>query len=122
MAKSNQITLNKRIDKVIELLLKGNCRADIIQYASKYWKITDRQTDTYIAKANKELENTFLKKLELNYVKAEKRFEVILKKSLEKGDLKTALASIKEIASLQGLYKLQIEQSGEIIFINNIPD
>jgi len=122
MAKSNQITLQQRVSKVAELLLNGVSRVDIVQYASKKWKVTDRQADTYIAKAKDEIESSISRKVEFNYAKAERRFEDILRKALERGDLRTALTTTKEIATLQGLYKTQMEQSGEIVFVSNLPD
>lgn len=122
MAKSNHITLKKRVEKVAELLLMGDSRTEILQYASKYWKVTGRQADSYIAKARGEIENSVTRKVEFNYAKAERRFEAILKKALENGDLRTALTTTKELATLQGLYKTQVEQSGEIVFVSNIPD
>lgn len=122
MAKSNHITLKKRVEKVAELLLRGDSRTEILQYASKYWKVTDRQADSYIAKARGEIENSVTRKVEFNYAKAERRFEAILKKALKNGDLRTALTTTKELATLQGLYKTQVEQSGEIVFVSNIPD
>lgn len=122
MAKSNQITLKQRVSKVAELLLNGLSRVDIVQYASKKWKVTDRQADTYISKAKDEIESSISRKVEFNYAKAERRFENILRKALERGDLRTALTTTKEIATLQGLYKTQIEQSGEIVFVSNLPD
>lgn len=122
MTKSNQAILSKRVTKTVELLLAGHSRSDIVQFASKNWKISDRQADDYIAKAKNELEKSVNRSVEYNLVKAERRMEMILKKALEQGELRTALATVKEIATLQGLYKNAVELSGNITVVSNIPD
>ena len=49
--KSTNAELNLRVTEVYGLLTRGCSRAQIIQHASDLWQVTDRQADTYIARA-----------------------------------------------------------------------
>jgi|TARA_B100000073_G_scaffold324276_1_gene307041 hypothetical protein len=51
MAKSTQQEIDGRINTVYKLLLEGNSRTQILQYASETWEISERQVETYIARA-----------------------------------------------------------------------
>lgn len=51
MAKSTQQEIDGRINTVYKLLLEGNSRTQILQYASETWEISQRQVETYIARA-----------------------------------------------------------------------
>jgi len=51
MAKSTQQEIDGRINTVYKLLLEGNSRTQILQYASETWQISERQVETYIARA-----------------------------------------------------------------------
>ena len=44
-----------RVDTVYGLLCEGRSRGDIVRFASEQWGVTDRQTDTYIARARDKL-------------------------------------------------------------------
>ena len=44
-----------RVDTVYGLLCEGQSRGDIVRFASEQWGVTDRQTDTYIARARDKL-------------------------------------------------------------------
>lgn len=52
MTKSTDIEIRKRISIVAEMIIKGYSREKIIRYASENWKISERQTDTYIKRAH----------------------------------------------------------------------
>ena len=51
MAKSTQSEIDGRINTVYKLLLEGNSRTQILQYGSEAWEISERQVETYIARA-----------------------------------------------------------------------
>ncbi len=51
-----------------------------------------------------------------------RRYEDLYRLSIEKKDYRTALSVNKELTTLQGLYKQEIQHSGEIKFICSIPN
>lgn len=122
MAKSDKHIVLERVAKTAELLLKASSREVIVQYASKNWKVTDRQADTYIKRAREIIEGSVKRKVEFDYAMALRRYEDLYSKAMSKKDYRLATNVNKEIATLQGLYKTQIEQSSTFSFINNIPD
>lgn len=119
-ADKNEVAL--RIKTVATMLINGVSREDIVLYSSESWEIGERQTDKYIARAKKLVEKSVKKELKYDYAKAIRRYESLYKLSIEKKDYKTALSVNKEITALQGLFKQQIEHSGEVQFICSVPD
>ncbi len=86
------------------------------------WKVSDRQIDTYLSRARQLIELSVRRKVEYDYAKAVRRYEELYKLSMERKDYKTALSVNKELTALQGLFKQQMEHSGEIKFICSVPD
>lgn len=122
MNKSTKNTVNQRIKEIADMLIRGNSRDYILQNTSSNWNVSDRQIDTYISKARHLIENSIKRKVEFDYAKAVRRYEDLYKLSIEKKDYRTALTVNKELTVLQGLFKQEIEHSGEIKFICSIPD
>lgn len=122
MSKAEKHIVLDRVAKTAELLLKASSREVIVQYASKNWKVTDRQADTYIKRAREAIESSVKRKVEFDYAMALRRYEDLYSKAMNRKDYRLATNINKEIATLQGLYKTQIEQSSTVTFFNNVPD
>jgi len=122
MQKSDKITVEQRIKDIATMLINGNMREFIILHCSENWNIGERQADKYIERAKSLVEKSIKRKVEYDYAKAVRRYEDLYRLSIEKKDFKTALSVNKELTTLQGLYKQEIEHSGEIKFICSIPN
>lgn len=122
MAKASKTEINKRIGEVAEMLIECKNRQNIVLYSSEKWSIGERQTDKYIAKARELILEEITKDLEYDYAIAIKRYEDLYRKALIKEDYRLALSINKEISTLQGVHKIKIEHSGNVLFISNIPD
>ncbi|MDH0660453.1 hypothetical protein [Empedobacter sp. GD03865] len=122
MQKSDKITVEQRIKDIATMLINGNMREFIILHCSENWNIGERQADKYIERAKSLVEKSIKRKVEYDYAKAVRRYEDLYRLSVEKKDFKTALSVNKELTTLQGLYKQEIEHSGEIKFICSIPN
>lgn len=48
-----------RINRIARLLANGATRTDCLQYASKEWRIGDRQIDNYIRRAREKIKADF---------------------------------------------------------------
>ena len=122
MPKSDKNTIERRIKSISSMLINGNNREFIVLYCSENWNIGERQADKYISKARTLIEQSVKKQVAYDYAKAVRRYEELYRLSIEKKDYKTALSVNKELTTLQGLFKIEIEHSGNIEFISNIPD
>ena len=122
MPKSDKNTIERRIKSISSMLINGNNREFIVLYCSENWNIGERQADKYISKARTLIEQSVKKQVAYDYAKAVRRYEELYRWSIEKKDYKTALSVNKELTTLQGLFKIEVEHSGNIEFICNIPD
>ena len=122
MPKSDKNTIERRIKSISSMLINGNNREFIVLYCSENWNIGERQADKYISRARTLIEQSVKKQVAYDYAKAVRRYEELYRLSIEKKDYKTALSVNKELTTLQGLFKIEVEHSGNIEFICNIPD
>lgn len=120
--KSTKGKIAERVAEIIPMILEAKRRTDIIRFGSEKWGITERQVENYITKANNFLKERAEKDMDLNYSKAVHRYEELYRKSLEKKDLKTCVTINEKLAHLQGLDKTQIEHSGSVTFLSNLPE
>jgi len=113
--KSTDIEIRLRVEEVYTLLLGGARRKEILQYAAK-WELSDRQVDYYISEAQDLIQAQVDKRTDYEFAKAIIRLEGIYTKTLKVQDYKTALAAVKELQTLFGLYPAsKVENSGEML-------
>ncbi|MFP5437251.1 MAG: hypothetical protein ACLGH8_05670 [Bacteroidia bacterium] len=122
MKKSEKHIVNERIKEIAVMLMNGYSRDKILQNTSKLWRVSNRQIDTYISKARENITSEIQRNVEYDYAKAITRYEFLFSKAIESLDYRLALTINKELSSLQGLYKMQVEHSGSVQFVCNIPD
>jgi len=122
MSKTQQNIVNERIVNVVDMLIEGKNRQNILQFNSENWNLSERQIDSYIGKATAIIKSELVKDSEFSLSKAIKRFEFIYQRAIETKDYRLAMQTNKEICVIQGLFKIEVEHSGNIEFISNIPD
>ncbi len=122
MAKSSKAELNQRVKEVMNILLEGGERGFILQYSSGIWDVSERQADNYIRLANELIIKSVKRDINVDYAKAVRRYERLYLLAVAKEDYRTATSINKELTALQGLLKTQVEHSGSVQFISNIPD
>ena len=123
MSKTTKHIVAERIALVAEMLIDGKDRRSILQFNSEEgWCLSERQIDTYIARARQFILSEITRDVEYDYAKAMKRFERLYQKAITSKDYKLALAVNKEVCNLQGLYSIQVNHSGSIQFICNLPE
>ena len=54
--KATNLEVQERINCIYQLLIKSWSRFDILQYAATEWNLSSRQTDEYLARARKLIE------------------------------------------------------------------
>src|SRR5205807_2639399 len=105
--KSSKLEVQKRVDEILTIRLQGAEWADIREYAAdpeRAWGVSDTQLRRYIAAGDKLLADTLEKdrgKL-VNRHHAQRR--ALYARAVNVGDLRTALAIVKDEAELLGLY------------------
>lgn len=96
--------LRRRINKVYKLLLQGWTYTDLIQFSSKEWGISPRQTSKYIAAATKEIEETAIEVRQNAFNELLASHKEMKKTANSAMDLRLVLDIDKEDAKLLGLY------------------
>lgn len=106
--KSNKVKFEERVSIVMEMLLSGLYRREILENIAKKeelkeWNVTASQVDNYIRAAN----NIILKPIEKDRdrlkAKAHSRYEYLYKKLLNVKDYKGAIAANDKVCTLLGL-------------------
>lgn len=103
--KSTSAEVETRVNKIYDLLVAGATRAQVIQYASEKgkWDITERQIDTYIAKANQRLIELGKTHRETELGRAVARLNNLYFLSVSLQNFNVALGVQKELNKLLGL-------------------
>ncbi len=109
--KSTQAVVAQRVAKVLEIRLAGAQFHDIKQYAAENdpatgrpWGVSDRQLWNYIAQAGRQLKDNLDKQQgHLLALHLSKR-QALYAQALQTGDLRTALAALKDETELLNLY------------------
>lgn len=105
MAKSTAAVKGIRVGQILDLLIRGASRGDIMQHAAKHqWGIRTRQIDSYIAAARAELRTYENVDRSEQLGVARKRLELLFAASIRDKDFKTALSVQREINLLESLY------------------
>lgn len=113
--KSTDAELYLRVSKVYNLLLIGIGRAEICQYASTNWGVSDRQTDRYIEKANEEFKRQSFQERTLQFGKTSARLDRLFALAMKDEDTHQALVVLKENSNLYRLNDHGIEKIEERI-------
>lgn len=113
MTKSTNEEIKRRIGEVSNLLITGQKRHQIVQYASDSgWGVDPRQVDTYIARA-KQLLSEEGQESKLNrdmlFGMSLRRINLIFVKTMAIQDYARALQAQKEINTLLALYEPQVQ-------------
>lgn len=114
MTKSTNEEIKRRIGEVSNLLITGQKRHNIVQYASENgWGVDPRQVDTYIARAkvllSEEGQESKDNRIMLFGVSL-RRLNLLFVKCMAVQDYQRALAAQKEINSLLALYEPQVQK------------
>lgn len=105
-SKPTNFEVQKRVDKVFDMLMNGLPRARILQFASeKGWDVTDRTVDSYIRAARKLFAQAALTQKQEQIGIAISRLNNLYEKCMMIQDYKAALAVQKEMNTLLGLHE-----------------
>lgn len=93
----------ERVTAILTLMTKGARTADIIRFCRDSWKISDRQSATYIAKAKDHLRESARVDRDAQIGLALARYNDLFREMVRLQDYKGALHAQREICTLLGL-------------------
>ena len=107
--KSNKVSIELRVDAIMDLLLMEFTRPQIVQYVStnektRSWKLDVRQIDNYIRKAKEKIQSVTEPLKEKRVNTKIKKFNFLYKMALKNKDIKCCLAILAEENKLLGDY------------------
>lgn len=107
--KANKAEVERRTTVVVDLLLDGLRRHEILKYIEnkEKWGISNSQVDEYIAKANEVINNYESGNRDAKIRKTEQRLEKLLSRAISKKDFRLARLLIQDIRTLFGIDKPQ---------------
>lgn len=114
--KADDPTKIARIRTVQEWLMLGNSTRDIVLQGRTSWGVCDRQVHRYIRDAKKAFSEDLKDKIDerrIFHIQARMRLYRNLKNKESAGGTLAAMAILKDIADIEGLYVMKHEHSGK---------
>lgn len=103
--KSHAVQLATRHEAVLQMLLVGARRADVLRYASEQgWNVSSRTVENYIAAAHAILEAQADKDRDRVFRLHLAQRQELYARAVNSGDLRAALAVVKDTDELLGYY------------------
>jgi hypothetical protein len=102
--KATKHVISTRVAYVRKLLLKGYSRGEIVQEGSKKWRITERQVDDYLARAQTDLKEEAKRHREEAFAEHLAARRELRKRAQNTGDLRIELDTLKDEAKLLNIY------------------
>jgi len=103
MAKSTKIEVNHRVNTVYKLLSEGQSRSQIVLFCADNYGVSDRQSETYIARAREKLLADAEMERPAWVAEALQRLRVLEQKASKKNQTQCAINSIALQAKLIGI-------------------
>ena len=106
MTKATRFEVLKRVNKIYLFIIKGKSDDYIIQYSSKYWKISERQLATYMKRAVEKFEKKADIKNEIELGKQVAQQDDLYDQNYQMKNYTECRQILRDKAELLGLKKL----------------
>ena len=103
MGRSTKVETEHRINAVYKLLSEGQSRSQVIQFCSEKWGVTDRQGETYMARAREKLMEDCEMECPAWIAEALQRLRTYEQAAYKQKQNQTAINSIQAQAKLIGI-------------------
>lgn len=109
--KSSNAVYEERVSIVMDMLLSGLKRREIIQNIIKNttWNVCDAQVDKYLKDATDEILKPLEKDREKLKSKAIARYDYLFKKTMAVKDYKTAIIANDKICEISGIKEIKVD-------------
>ena len=101
--KSTNAELKLRVNEVYGLLTRGYSRAQVLQHAADLWQVSERQADTYVARAREVLEADCDMSRPAYLAEALQRIRRLGQQAEKRGQLMVALNCVRLESELIGM-------------------
>jgi len=116
--KATNYEIIQRVTRIIDFVLDGLSRYEIVQFGSKEWDITNRQVDDYIAYANKRISRMAEKIEEQSFSRTRNRLERQYRRAIQKGDgmlARLLIGDMRKLYSHDEAAKAAIDDAGKAV-------
>jgi hypothetical protein len=107
--KTTNAVLNARIDEICEKLLSAWQRFEIVSHFSKLWGVSEIRVDQMIRKATEKIRSSSIDNFNEMLIERVALGLAGMRKSIEKGDLKTAATFYTAINRIGGLERTSLD-------------
>jgi|WetSurMetagenome_2_1015567.scaffolds.fasta_scaffold82367_7 hypothetical protein len=104
MSRSDDATIETRVDEIYQLMIQGWQTVNILHYAAQKWEIKDREVKNYIQKARKRIKQNYESRQKVALSEMIARHDDMRSRLYKEGDLRGVLDVDKEDSKLLGLY------------------
>ncbi len=98
--KADNVTVQKRLDKLLELHNQGYNRFQMVQYSSEHWGLSSRQTDKYRKALFDELKKDLETTREVKITEMITRLDHIYKEAVASKQLSNSIGALNSISRL----------------------
>ena len=95
--------MSQRVNVVVELIVKGSSRSDIIRYSAENWNISERQTDNLIERVRLQIKDDWDMDRIALIAESLARMNLVIKHGFRIDDLKAVVSATKLQAELAQL-------------------
>ena len=116
--KATNYEIIQRVTRIIDFMLDGLSRYEIVQFGSKEWDITNRQVDDYIAYANKRIKIMADKIEEQAFSRTRNRLERQYRRAIQKDDgmlARLLIGDMRKLYSHDQAPKAAIDDAGKAV-------
>ena len=122
MPKPRKIEYEKRITEVAEMLVSGLSRASILRITAEKWNLEERAGDYLIARADEKLAKEAEASLREVRGLIVGRFEHLFTEASEKGDIRSRIQILRELAEIYHLKDQREEKQSVTIVVADSPE
>lgn len=106
--KASHEEMDNRVKEVVELIINGSNRLDILRYSANNWGLAERATDEIVARARRKLVELNNESLDESIALITSNLWGISKEARQAGEYSAAVSAIKEVAKIKGLDQITI--------------
>lgn len=116
--RTDDATLEQRVDEVISLVLQGWRSSQIVKHCETSFGVCRVTAFRYLADAKEKIRESNAVERDLEVAKAKARYEGFIKTALEEGEIQAAIASQDRLVKLFGLAapdELKVDAGGALL-------
>jgi 5'-3' exonuclease len=115
-----QAEARRRVEQVREWIEEGRAREDIVSLCQEQWDIKTRQADEYISRAKENIADQIENAAATDFSWHVRMRLSLFRRANATDDVQKALAVLKDLATLQGMYKAEPDVGAQDDYEKNL--